>query len=359
MKNLRLFITVAALLLIATATATAQRRIYNLPQLDGRVTLKCDFHMHTVFSDGNVWPTVRVDEAWRDGLDAISITDHIEYQPKKDWIPTDYNAAWKIARNYAAERNIILVNGTEITRSMPPGHFNALFVTDASKLNKDDFMKAIEEGIKQGAFIHWNHPGWKAQEPDGIPKLYDIHKTLLQKKWLHGIEFYNDTEYYPLVLEFCRQYNLTVIGNSDVHGLISEEFLSTPGAHRPMTLVFARDRSHDSLREAMFSGETLVWFGNNIAGREDLARQFFAKSITVGKPFHETEKNIIFEITNHTDIPWYLVNGPQGAPASITIPANSVARVSLAKSFTGKLTYDVKNIMTGEATTLKTELIYK
>ncbi|MBM3420291.1 MAG: histidinol-phosphatase, partial [Bacteroidetes bacterium] len=165
MKNLRLFITVAALLLIATATATAQRRIYNLPQLDGRVTLKCDFHMHTVFSDGNVWPTVRVDEAWRDGLDAISITDHIEYQPKKEWIPTDYNAAWKITRTYAAERNIILVNGTEITRSMPPGHFNALFVTDASKLNKDDFMKAIEEGIKQGAFIHWNHPGWKAQEP--------------------------------------------------------------------------------------------------------------------------------------------------------------------------------------------------
>lgn len=43
--------------------------------------LKCDFHTHTIFSDGRVWPTMRVDEAWKDGLDAIAITDHIEVRP--------------------------------------------------------------------------------------------------------------------------------------------------------------------------------------------------------------------------------------------------------------------------------------
>lgn len=32
-----------------------------IPDIAGYLTLKCDFHMHTVFSDGNVWPTVRVD----------------------------------------------------------------------------------------------------------------------------------------------------------------------------------------------------------------------------------------------------------------------------------------------------------
>lgn len=347
------------LAIVVSLPGVAQRRTYNLPQLDGRVTLTCDFHTHTVFSDGNVWPTVRVNEAWRDGLDVLSITDHIEYLPHKDYIPTDYNAAWKIARNYAAERNIILVNGTEITRSMPPGHFNALFITDASKLAKDDFLEVIEEAIKQGAFIHWNHPGWRNQEPDGIPKLYDLHKTLLQKGWMHGIEFFNSTEYYPLVLEFCKQYNLAVIANSDVHGMISEDyFLNKPGAIRPMTLVFAKERSHDSLKEAMFKGETLAWFDDIIAGREPLVRQFFNKSITVSKPFHDTEKNLFFEITNHADIPWQLVNGPQGAPASINLPANSVTRIVLAKTFTGKLAYDVKNAMTGENTVLKTELIY-
>ncbi|HOI80411.1 MAG TPA: PHP domain-containing protein, partial [Petrimonas sp.] len=47
-----------------------------IPDVNGFKVLKCDFHMHTVFSDGDVWPTVRVQEAWREGLDAIAITDH-------------------------------------------------------------------------------------------------------------------------------------------------------------------------------------------------------------------------------------------------------------------------------------------
>src|SRR5450759_218390 len=87
-----------------------QRKIVNLPDIPGYVTLKCDFHMHTVFSDGNVWPTVRIDEALRDGLDAIAITDHLEYTPKKDFIPVDFNAAWKIGEGYARERNLILIH---------------------------------------------------------------------------------------------------------------------------------------------------------------------------------------------------------------------------------------------------------
>ena len=51
-----------------------------LPDIPGYKTLKCDFHMHTVFSDGHVWPSFRVNEALRDGLDAISITEHTDYK---------------------------------------------------------------------------------------------------------------------------------------------------------------------------------------------------------------------------------------------------------------------------------------
>jgi hypothetical protein len=52
-----------------------------VPDIPGYRTLKGDFHLHTVFSDGSVWPTVRVLEAWRDGLDVIALTDHLEYRP--------------------------------------------------------------------------------------------------------------------------------------------------------------------------------------------------------------------------------------------------------------------------------------
>lgn len=49
-----------------------------IPDILGYKTLKCDLHLHTVFSDGTVWPAERVEEAWRKGLDAVAITDHIE-----------------------------------------------------------------------------------------------------------------------------------------------------------------------------------------------------------------------------------------------------------------------------------------
>ena len=54
------------------------RNEISIPGIDGYQTLKCDFHIHTVFSDGSVWPNIRVEEAWREGLDAIAMTDHIE-----------------------------------------------------------------------------------------------------------------------------------------------------------------------------------------------------------------------------------------------------------------------------------------
>jgi len=351
-------IIIALLLASVNYLTEAQRKTVHLPDLPGYVTLKCDFHLHTVFSDGNVWPTVRIDEALRDGLDAIAITDHLEYTPKKDYIPVDHNAAWKVTENYARERNLILVHGAEITRKMPPGHFNALFIKDAGPLAVDSVMDVFSAAINQGAFLQWNHPGWKSQEPDGIPKLYPIHKILLEKRWLHGIEFFNGNEYYPLVMTFCKQYNLAVMGNSDNHGVISEEYLPPDYPNRPMTLVFARERTHDSLKEAMFAGRTLVYFRDMLAGKEEYAKPFFFQCISVGKPYYQTEKSIFLEITNRSDIPFYLVNGKPGSPSSITLSANATTRVVLGIKTTFPLVYDVKNVITGENEVLKIEIKY-
>jgi 3',5'-nucleoside bisphosphate phosphatase len=334
-----------------------QRKIINLPDIPGYVTLKCDFHIHTVFSDGNVWPTVRVDEAIRDGLDAIAITDHLEYTPKKDYVPLDFDAAWKICEAYARERNLILVHGTEITRKMPPGHLNALFIKNASAMVKDSVWDSIEEAAKQGAFILWNHPGWKAQQPDGIPKMYDIHRKLISKGWFHGIEYFNDSEHYPLVFKFCDENNLALLGNSDVHASISEIYRDDKYIHRPMTLVFAKQRNHDSLKEAMFARRTMVFFRDMLVGRKDLALQFFNSCITVGKPYLENEKNIYIEVINRSDVPFYLVNGKTG-PATINLNPNSATRIVISKKASSPLSYDVRNIVTGENEVLHVSLKY-
>ena len=105
--------------------------------------------MHTVFSDGMVWPTIRVDEAFQEGLDAIALTEHIEYRPKlSDFTSKDHLRSYEIAKKAANDYDIILIKGTEITRKMAPGHFNAIFLKDAnifeSFVNKNDSRDGSE-----------------------------------------------------------------------------------------------------------------------------------------------------------------------------------------------------------------------
>ena len=74
---------------------------------------------------------------------------------------------------------MIVINGSEITRDMPPGHSNAIFVKDANKLITDDPIDAYREARKQDAFIFWNHPYWASQSPDASVPLSQMHETLI------------------------------------------------------------------------------------------------------------------------------------------------------------------------------------
>jgi hypothetical protein len=96
------------------------RQEIRIPDILGYMTLKCDLHAHAVFCDGSVWATARVDEAWREGLDAISITDHMKYQPHKHSIPTNSNRSYEIALPRAGERDILLIKGPR-SPALPPG----------------------------------------------------------------------------------------------------------------------------------------------------------------------------------------------------------------------------------------------
>ncbi len=245
-------------------------RTISFPDIPGYVTLKTDLHMHTVLSDGEVWPSIRVQEAVRDGLDAISITDHIEYQPHQNDIPhPDRNRSYKIASYSAKDEPLLIINGAEVTRNMPPGHANAIFLEDVNKLNVEDSVKAFKEAKKQGAFVFWNHPNWEAQYKDGVAKLDDLHKKLIRKDMIHGIEVVNDVTYSDEALQIALDYDLTIMGTSDIHGLIDWQYDVPSGGHRPITLVFAKEKSKESLREALFEKRTVVFYNNMLIGRED------------------------------------------------------------------------------------------
>jgi len=287
-----------------------------IPDLGEYKTLKCDFHMHTIFSDGMVCPTIRVDEAIDEGLDAIAITDHLEYLPHKKYVSTDMNASFEIAKKKADRKGLICIAGAEITRWMPPGHFNALFLKDANKLIIDDFLSVIEEAISQGAFILWNHPGWIVHQPDKVVRWYDVHTTMVERGWLHGIEFANTHEYYTASIGLCKKHNLAVFGNSDVHGIVQHDFLEKY-AHRPMTLVFATERSEKAIKEALFAKRTIALSEDDVlAGPKELLDQFVNACLEING----------YTLTNLSEIPFIFENKELGTHSleplgSLTLPS--------------------------------------
>ena len=308
------------------------RKIF-FPNIDGYKTLLTDFHQHTVFSDGSVWPTIRVEEAIKDGLDAISLTEHLEYQPYSKDIPNpDRNRAYNIAKSFAENKNksldrkLIVINGQEITRSMPPGHINAIFLNDANKLlHPKDSLKGILAANKQDAFVFWNHPAWPAQRSDGIAKLDEFHKYLIEKKLLHGIEVVNELYYSEEALRLALENDLTIMGTSDIHGLVdwlfkvpddNESSNGTLPGHRPVTIIFSKDKSEDGIKDALFAGKTAVFYNELLIGKEENLKPLVEKCLVINNindlelGYSEDGKSTIkkVEIKNVSDAPFILKN---------------------------------------------------
>jgi len=325
MKKFRVVLfAVIVCLLASPAVWGADEAKIKFPDILGYKTLKCDLHMHTVFSDAEVWPTVRVDEAVREGLDVIAISDHIEYHPHKDDIPTNHNRPFEIARDSIEKKDILLIKAAEITRDTPPGHFNALFLDDIKPLDTNDLLDCIGAANKQQAFVFWNHPGWIPEKKGW----FEIHTKLYENKWLHGIEVANGEDYYPEGHEWCLGKNLTMMGDSDIHApsLITE---TTPENHRTMTLVFAKEKTAEAVKEALVKGRTAVWYKDQLIGKEDFLDAMFKASVKVGQVERKRWRRANIEICNSCDLNIRLTRRGDIGPDELLLPAAGSVTVSL------------------------------
>lgn len=287
---------------------SGQDRSIEFPDIENYLTITSDLHTHSVFSDGHVWPNIRVAEAMKDKLDAIAITEHLEYQPHIRYIPNkNRNIAFLEAKKAAEETDLIVIAGSEITREMPPGHLNAVFIKDANTLfNIDESLlpearkimseavniedlsdeelevadqyalgnlyspfEALEEAKRQGAFIFWNHPMWGSQANDGVSRLTEMHKQMIAKDLIHGIEVVNTEEYSEEALQIALDNNLAIIGTSDVHELIEWDYDSSKNEHRPVTLILSEKRNRNSIKEALLDRRTIVFYKNKLIGKEE------------------------------------------------------------------------------------------
>ena len=334
--------------------------------------ISSDLHIHSVFSDGAVWPTIRVDEAIRDSIDLISLTEHLEYQSHLSDIPhTNRNRSFQIAGGYVQNRPLAVVHGTEITKPMPPGHFNAIFIKDANKFfdkNKEplNFNKAIKEANEQGAFVFWNHPMWEANRSDGIAKLDPIHQEVIDKKLLHGIEVVNFDTFSEEAMQIAIDNDLTMMGTSDVHILIAWDFnIEKESFHRPITFIMSNNRTMKSIRDALFKGDTFIWYRDLIIGKSNNLKQVIDNNLEViskgysyrdrkveilqielkNKSVAPINLNYIGEYTFHND--YKFINLEPKSSKTIYVKTKKIKQ-------TVDLEFEILNYVVGPKTNLKT-----
>ena len=78
-----------------------------------------------------------------------------------------------------------------------------------------------------------------------------MHKTLIAEGLIEGIEIVNDTTFSNEALQLALDYNLTILGTSDIHGIVDWQYRIPSGGHRPVTLVFARAKNKEFIKKSI------------------------------------------------------------------------------------------------------------
>ena len=328
----KLFLILSAVLLTLTSSATVPHKSV-IPDIPGYKTLKGDFHMHTNFSDASVWPVTRVDEADFDGLDFISMTDHLETHHQhmvKDFAANaDRNSSYEIALKAAKKYGILVIHGAELTRGtrILPGHFNTHFITDGNavaaaseahngKYGKDEVRQeeeAIKAGLKearkQGAFIVWNHPDWE-QQARNETKWWPIHTEILNAGLMDGIEIVNRfSGYDPEAFHWAIEKDLAIVTGTDAHKPMFQWVDYEKGEYRPMTLVFAKDRSLEGIREALEARRTAAYADGCVYGKAEWLEPLLKACLEISDVKY-SEKKVSFTLRNVSTIPITLNKAP-------------------------------------------------
>ena len=126
---------------------------------------------------------------------------------------------------------------------------------------------------------------------------------------LHGIEIVNEHTYSDEALQIALDHNLTIMGTSDIHGLIDWEFGVPKGGHRPITLVLAKDRTEDAVKQALFDKKTVVYFKEMLIGRPAELMPIIETSLHIKTTSYIGKSDVLrIQIDNQSSMPFLLRN---------------------------------------------------
>jgi hypothetical protein len=126
---------------------------------------------------------------------------------------------------------------------------------------------------------------------------------------LHGIEIANGAYYSEEAFQLALKYDLTPLGVSDVHNLIDWDYKPHEGGHRPVNLVFVKEKSPDAIRDALFDRRTVVWYRNLLIGTAKYLTPLLEASLTLETAEYAGETELVHvKLVNHSDANFRLGN---------------------------------------------------
>ena len=291
------------------------RREVILPNVNGYTPYKADLHIHTTYADGVVNVKGRMEEAWSDGLDIIAATEHLSIRPVADKEGQTTPESAKIKRSANAVKfvdgatkiaddfGLLVIPGVELTGdAKTQGHFNALFTTDNSVLYDYDGLQSIRNARQQGALIMHNHPGWRHSTLD----MTKFEEAVYAEGLVDGLELMNGTYFYPRAFNTAKQHKLFMTSNTDIHTTTARVYTEN-GHLRNMTIIFAKELTLASIREALEAHRTLCYSFGTLGGDEKLLKEFFEDSVTTKRlSVNKKSKNQRVMLTNCSSLPYTL-----------------------------------------------------
>jgi hypothetical protein len=139
--------------------------------------------------------------------------------------------------------------------------------------------------------------------------MWPEHKKILKEGYMDAIEIYNMAcGYTPEGHEWALKHNLAMLGNSDCHAPFFMEIDYLHGAHRPITLVFAKEKSIKGIREALDDCRSAVFAEGMVYGREQELRPLLEACLKVNSVQFKA-KEVVIEFENVSSIPVTLTKG--------------------------------------------------
>ena len=147
-----------------------------------------------------------------------------------------------------------------------------------------------------------NHPGWRHPTLE----MTQFEKDAYAEKLIDGLEVMNGAFFYPRAFETAKEHKLFITSNTDIHPL-SSQIYGENGHLRNMTIIFAKELTLASIREALEARRTLCYAFGTLGGDEKLLQEFFEASVTVKKlSVDKKGKNQRVMITNCSSLPYTL-----------------------------------------------------